>query len=66
MKELPITLLVAPFDFPTLTTKIFQSFEDAFVAEAGLLAMVLVALSGLLTWFLVIRRAHQLDCTRAR
>ena len=61
MKELPITLLVAPFDFPTLTTKIFQSFEDAFVAEAGLLAMVLVALSGLLTWFLVIRRAHQLD-----
>ena len=61
MKELPITLLVAPFDFPTLTTKIFQSFEDAFVAEAGLLAMVLVFLSGVLTWFLVGRRADNLD-----
>ncbi len=61
MKELPITLLVAPFDFPTLTTKIFQSFEDAFVAEAGLLAMVLVVLSGALTWFLVVRRADHLD-----
>lgn len=61
MKELPITLLVAPFDFPTLTTKIFQSFEDAFAAEAGLLAMVLVGLSGILTWFLVVRRAEHLD-----
>lgn len=61
MKELPITLLVAPFDFPTLTTKVFQSFEDAFVAEAGLLAMVLVFLSGILTWFLVVRRADHLD-----
>ncbi len=61
MKELPITLLVAPFEFPTLTTKVFQSFEDAFVAEAGLLAMVLVFLSGILTWFLVVRRADHLD-----
>lgn len=61
MKELPITLLVAPFEFSTLTTKIFQSFEDAFVAEAGLMAMTLVMLSGILTWFLVVRRAHHLD-----
>tara|TARA_B100000427_G_scaffold57151_1_gene44710 strand:- start:5986 stop:7608 length:1623 start_codon:yes stop_codon:yes gene_type:complete len=60
MKELPITLLVAPFEFPTLTTKIFQSFEDAFVAEGGLLALILVLLSAVLTWVLVIRRADHL------
>ena len=60
MKELPITLLVAPFEFPTLTTKIFQSFEDAFVAEGGLLALILVLLSAILTWILVIRQADHL------
>ncbi len=60
MKELPITLLVSPFEFPTLTTKIFQSFEDAFVAEGGLLALILVLLSAILTWILVIRRADHL------
>jgi len=60
MKELPITLLVAPFDFPTLTTKIFLSFEDAFIAEAGLMALILVSLSAALTWLLIIRRAEHL------
>ena len=57
MKELPITLFVAPFDFPTLTTKTFTNFEDAFIAEAGIYALVLVALSALLTWLLVLRRS---------
>jgi len=58
MKELPITLIVAPFEYPTLTTRIFGSFEDAFVAEAGIMAIVLVALSAVLTWFLVLRRGE--------
>ena len=35
-------------------------FEDAFVAEAGIMALVLVSLSFLLTWLLVIRRADHL------
>ena len=56
MKELPISLFVSPLGFSTLATRIFGSFEDAFVAEAGIMAVVLVALSFLLTWFLVIRR----------
>lgn len=60
MKELPITLLVAPFDFPTLATRIFASFEDAFVREAGIMSIVLVVMSGVLSWFLVIRRADHL------
>ncbi len=60
MKELPISLIVAPIGFPTLTTRIFNSFEDSFVAEAGLMALVLVAMSSLLTWLLVLRRADHL------
>ena len=60
MKELPISLLVSPLGFSTLATRIFTSFEEAFVAEAGIMAVVLVALSCLLTWLLVIRRADHL------
>ncbi|MCY4423413.1 MAG: iron ABC transporter permease [Acidimicrobiaceae bacterium] len=56
MKELPISLFVSPLGFSTLATRIFGSFEDAFIAEAGIMAVVLVALSFVLTWFLVIRR----------
>ncbi len=61
MKELPITLLIAPFDFPTLTTKAFNSIEEAFVTEAGVWAGILVVLSGVLTWFFVVRRADHFD-----
>ncbi len=57
MKELPISLIIAPIGFPTLTTRIFGSFEDAFVAEAGIMAVVLVCASAFLSWFLVLRRA---------
>jgi iron(III) transport system permease protein len=60
MKELPISLLISPLGFSTLATRIFSSFEDAFVAEAGIMAVVLVLLSSVLSWFLVLRRADQL------
>lgn len=60
MKELPISLIIAPIGFPTLTTRIFGSFEEAFVAEAGVMALVLVAMSSFLTWLLVLRRADHL------
>ena len=57
MKELPITLLISPLGFSTLATRIFSSFEDAFVTEAGIMALVLVLISFFLTWFLIIRKA---------
>lgn len=60
MKELPITLLSAPFGFETLTTRIWNDTEAAFLAEAALASIVLVALSGVLTWFLVVRRSERL------
>lgn len=60
MKELPISLLISPLGYSNLAIRIFSSFEDAFVAEAGILALVLVTLSFVLSWFLVIRRADHL------
>jgi iron(III) transport system permease protein len=58
MKELPATLLLAPPGFETLTTRIWNATEDAFLADASLAALVLLLLSGTLTWFLVVRDAN--------
>jgi iron(III) transport system permease protein len=60
MKELPITLLTAPIGFQTLTVRIWDDTEAVFLAEAALASIVLVALSGVLTWFLVVRRSDRL------
>ncbi len=56
MKELPATLLLAPAGFQTLAMKVWTATESAFFADASLAALVLVLLSGILTWLLVIRR----------
>lgn len=57
MKELPATLLLAPIEFSTLVTEIWPRLGEAFVTEAGVLSLILVALSAVLTWLLVIRQA---------
>ncbi|HCB37172.1 MAG TPA: iron ABC transporter permease [Acidimicrobiaceae bacterium] len=59
MKELPISLLVAPLGFPTLTTRIYGAFTDAFVAEAGILSLVLLLASFALSWLLFLRAGAQ-------
>ncbi|HET9444474.1 MAG TPA: iron ABC transporter permease [Acidimicrobiales bacterium] len=59
MKELPATLLLAPFDFQTLATRVWLAANDGFLAEAGLVSLVLIAVSGVLTWLLVIRAAYR-------
>lgn len=56
MKELPATLLLAPIGFETLATRIWGAAENGFFARAGLASLILVVLSGLLTWWLTIRR----------
>ena len=61
MKELPATLLLAPTGFPTLATRIWGLAENAFWTDASLVSLVLVALSGVLTWILLIRRGRVLD-----
>ena len=60
MKELPATLLAAPFDFETLATRIWTANEGGFLADAGIASLLLIAVSALLTWLLVIRRADHL------
>jgi iron(III) transport system permease protein len=59
MKELPATLLLSPFSFETLATRMWGATEDGFLAEAGLTSLVLVAVSGALTWALVVRRSER-------
>jgi iron(III) transport system permease protein len=61
MKELPATLLLAPIGFETLATRIWSATESAFFARAGAAALVLIALSGVLTWLLTIRRLERLS-----
>lgn len=61
MKELPATLLLSPPGFTTLATRIWNATEDAFWADASLASLVLILLSGVLTWALVIRRFDALD-----
>jgi iron(III) transport system permease protein len=60
MKELPITLLNAPIGFETLSYRIWTDMEAVFLAEAAMASIVLVALSGSLTWLLVVRRSDRL------
>jgi iron(III) transport system permease protein len=56
LKELPATLLLAPIGFQTLATKIWGAAGEGFLADAGAASLVLIALSGVLTWALVLRR----------
>ena len=55
IKELPATLILAPLDFTTLATDIWTGFAEGLYAETGLASLVLVAVSGCLTWLLVLR-----------
>ena len=59
MKELPATLLLAPTGFDTLATRIWSATESGYFGRAGIAALVLVALSGVLTWLLTIRHMER-------
>lgn len=60
LKELPITLVLAPTGMTTLAQRIFATYEEALRVDTGLASLVLIGLSGLLTWILVIRRMEHL------
>ncbi|MAT60519.1 MAG: iron ABC transporter permease [Micrococcales bacterium] len=55
LKELPLTLMLAPTGFKTLATAIWGAASDGFYAEVGVASLTLIALSGVLTWALVLR-----------
>jgi iron(III) transport system permease protein len=59
MKELPATLLLRPTSIDTLAVHVWRAREAARWSETGLASLVLVALSAVLTWTLVVRRAER-------
>ncbi|MBA2497667.1 MAG: iron ABC transporter permease [Acidimicrobiia bacterium] len=61
MKELPATLLLRPTTFDTLAVHVWSARENARWADTGTAALVLVGVSGVLTWLLVLRHAERLD-----
>lgn len=60
MKELPATLLASPLGFDTLATRVWNATADGFLADAALASLLLLAMSAVMTWLLVIRRADHL------
>ncbi|OMP67378.1 iron ABC transporter [Domibacillus epiphyticus] len=46
MKELPLTLILQPFNFYTLATKAFQYANDEAVHEAALASILIILISG--------------------
>ena len=54
IKELPLTLILRPFDFNTLATKCFEMASDERIAEAGNYALLIVV-SGMIPVFFLNR-----------
>lgn len=65
MKELPITLLLAPTGFRTLATSIWNAAADGFWAQVGVTSLCLLSVSAVLTWVLVLRQAPGVRGARA-
>ena len=55
MKELPVTLILAPLGFGTLATSVWSAVSEAFLAEAAAPALLLILLSSLPMALLVLR-----------
>ena len=55
MKELPATLILAPFESRTLATSIWSAAEEAFFARAAAPSLLLVLASAIPMTFLVLR-----------
>ncbi len=47
VKELPATLLLSPFEFPTLATLVWANVSEAFFAKAAAPALLLILLSSI-------------------
>ncbi|MGP4081357.1 ABC transporter permease [Pseudalkalibacillus sp. R45] len=52
LKELPLTLILQPFNFYTLATKTFQYASDERVHEASVSSLIIICISGLSIYFL--------------
>ncbi|ABO50059.1 binding-protein-dependent transport systems inner membrane component [Desulforamulus reducens MI-1] len=52
IKELPLTLLLRPFNFDTLATKVFQYASDEMIHEAAVPSMVIIIISLISIYFI--------------
>ncbi len=55
MKELPATLILSPIGFRTLATVIWDASVDAFFARTAAASLLLIALAGIPTAYMVLR-----------
>ncbi len=53
MKELPATLLLGPTGFSTMATRIWDTTEEAFFAQASVPALLLVMVSAIAVWLIL-------------
>lgn len=62
LKELPITLILRPFNFDTLSTKVFTYASDEMIHEASVYALMIISISLILLLILqFIRKESQYD-----
>jgi iron(III) transport system permease protein len=45
VKELPLTLILRPFNFNTLATKSFEYANDEMIHEASIAALIIITIS---------------------
>jgi iron(III) transport system permease protein len=51
LKELPLTLILRPFNFHTLATKSFQYANDEMIQESALTSLVIIFISGIAIYY---------------
>ena len=57
VKELPATLILRPFNFETLATRVYRLASDERLAEASTAALIIVTLGLLPTiWLLILEQ----------
>ncbi len=52
LKELPLTLILRPFNFDTLATKVYQYANDEMIPEAAVPSLIIIAVSLISIYFL--------------
>ncbi|MGC9771161.1 ABC transporter permease [Fervidobacterium islandicum] len=58
LKELPLTLILRPFNFDTLGTKVYQYISDEMIANASLLSLILVGVCTLGVFYVTRNRKN--------
>lgn len=66
MKELPLTLILRPFNFDTLATKAFEYASDEMIYRAADLSIVLILFSGIAIYIITHQKRGEKNATQNR